>query len=215
MFKGNILKVNAFYENKSPYKVYIVQSENDKQQYPFTWDNHQKTPSSPLFWSTCWIRGALLIQVGNISSVTISLSISLLHFHLSRPFCTAVQSNTFDHFLLLYIYFFHLAFNPIPSFSVFYLSLAPYSVLFYQSLLSPLTHLSTSLRVDALQSHQSRLCPSQQHRSRNESVLLRSPVTRSSFIIQLRGGKAEWSGDFPVEVQDSMLRPPYGHFINL
>ncbi|KAL7393281.1 hypothetical protein ABVT39_008912 [Epinephelus coioides] len=56
--------------------------------------------------------------------------------------------------------------------------------------------------VGALQSRQSQWCPSQQHRSGNESLpLLRSPETRSSFITRLSGGRTEWDGDRSVQVQ--------------
>lgn len=105
----------------------------------------------------------------NTSLVILSLSISAPCFHFSSlcmltspPTPTSSDSliypPVFSSSFLSWL--FHPLFAPIPS----------NAFLFYQPPLSSLGHLSTSPCVSALQSSQSQLCPSQQHRSGNESL---------------------------------------------
>lgn len=131
-----------------------------------------------------------------------------LGFHslLVLPVFTSLPHRSPSIHPLIYL----LAFHPLCSFFTILSSFSPDSFLFYQSPLSSLSHLSPSLCVVALESHQSQLCPSQQHRSGNESLPL-----RSSFITRLRVGRMEQGGDLYVKSQVSLLGPPYGLFISL
>lgn len=118
------------------------------------------------------------------------------------------------HFPLIYLPPFSSLF---PLSSIFNPSLAPLSSLFHLS--SPSFSTQSSIYFSVSEHFYRDVRVNGVPVSSTGQVMnlspLWSPVTRSSFITRLSGGRTEWDGDQSVQVQVSMERPPYRHFISL